>query len=1498
MPDIIIDKRTVVEKDISYSPPANGTYSKPIKLDVDNLYPMSLIYSGDEQTGEPLTARNLADISTINNVNGVPLGMPANNGLGIVQWDYYKPEWYNVNNFKLHIDLGAIYDIDYAFVWIPASAENQGLVLYSSRNGTDNLIVADTQGTNISTGSWLKIEFTNSSAQGGIRYFTIGMKYPASFIKGFVLYGRKKGVVINKGLKKRRNVNPRSYDKVIGTNGFYFEEPEMLSRIAGLARWYTQPDWWVGESFRNVGSAYNHTVDEFNFRFDNSHMGSLDQQLQAYKNYGTKSMFTPTQSPQALRPIGTANPGLSKPINPGLSTINLTATTNPINYTFISRLYWNIAARYGSNINADLQFVQLDQGVSQPIRIGLGIMEALEVGNEYDAWWNGEAAYFNPEEMAAYMSAIYDGHKGIMGEGFGAKNADPSIKVVMVAIALSDNITYVKRMIWWWDKNRGKGNYPIDVLNFHYYNSTGGSQLVNDGTGIHGLQPEKGDLIKTCDLWTDFRDKYLPFAEIWCSETGYDEHLGGKLSPLRNTPEERARMKSYWLGRLMVVMQMHGMDAIQHYWYSNHSYPWFQAQKVDEPNPASFMSSGLVDGNYPEDYNHRYPLMSYYYVATYRHILTGYTFSHSVMEEGVYKIEEQIFTGDTSTLWAACYKNYKTDETLLLVWLGSADFVTKNIGIKIAEASTVAINVEEAEERTTYDGVEIPLVKANNVVSLVASECIKFVKTATVGTPKLLQPTKVEVQKINNGSLITWQDNNVKNVLVRISRSTDAEQGFTVLVEDVYNTASYFDATAGSTDYFYKVQAVKEDTPIEPEEPIDPEEPVDPPAPGVDEDPFLATWNTGTRVSGMIPWEAHDAYLEDNVHDVQGFGAWKDGATTNFYNDAIKIQDNPSYPIRINIRKYKPTVTSIRVLLKTNYVPTNFYYIKAGEFTKRLIATTPETTSGWTTLPLPQAENVTWIIIEPLHRGDSPNEVQINGSYVVPPVVNAVQRNVLFKDMTWQNAFEWNILDNDGRPYTPTQRIALFKQHQGMRHYLDRIHMEPSKGDFYFAPSYNGAGSWNYDNMYQLMKDNGIDVRVCIKNSPDWLQNTWPSELRGSEQLPVEYETSREVTTAKAMLPESYLAEGKLFFQFVARYGSVEVALDRISVHTEQGQVFPHNQKRTGLNLVNKVEVTNEPDSWWHGWQGFSKARQLAARMSCVYDGHMGTLGANVGAKAADPNVSVSFPGLGVATIEEYMSVLDWCREFRGYNQDGSINVPFDVVNYHVYSNDGGSTQYGTATRGLPPEESGFLDKMQYFIDFTNEHLKGMPVILGEYGYDISQFSKQRSARVIDLGNETSDKTLRKLVQAQWTLRSMLCGWIVGLLEQQSYMLDDVSNDEYGNYAQGGFVDNMTRRPVGNFTYQAKALLGEYYRDAIISKTSSAWVIRGKNSSNEVMYVLWIPTETGATGTYNLAMAGVTSVKKYVLSENSIIPTETTIAVTGGTLNVAISETPVFIKVI
>ncbi|MEL7005268.1 MAG: hypothetical protein AAFN93_21420, partial [Bacteroidota bacterium] len=55
---------------------------------------------------------------------------------------------------------------------------------------------------------------------------------------------------------------------------------------------------------------------------------------------------------------------------------------------------------------------------------------AIEPGNEMNKDWITDREKASPRDMAAFLSAVIDGHMGLMGQGHGIRTADPSMKIV------------------------------------------------------------------------------------------------------------------------------------------------------------------------------------------------------------------------------------------------------------------------------------------------------------------------------------------------------------------------------------------------------------------------------------------------------------------------------------------------------------------------------------------------------------------------------------------------------------------------------------------------------------------------------------------------------------------------------------------------------------------------------------------------------------------------------------------------------------------------------------------------------------------------------------------------------------------------------------------------------------------------------------------------------------------------------------------------------------
>ncbi|WP_240543764.1 hypothetical protein [Spirosoma foliorum] len=304
--------------------------------------------------------------------------------------------------------------------------------------------------------------------------------------------------------------------------------------------------------------------------------------------------------------------------------------------------------------------------------------------------------------------------------------------------------------------------------------------------------------------------------------------------------------------------------------------------------------------------------------------------------------------------------------------------------------------------------------------------------------------------------------------------------------------------------------------------------------------------------------------------------------------------------------------------------------------------------------------------------GDYPTELELYGTYQKGHEPALAQLPITpFRHKLGINGFEWYVENPDApsalRPVDDT-RVNALKSFSLMRQYMDWDKLEASKGQYTYTPTF--SGSWDYDAMYTRLQAEGIDLLACFQTLPKWMENTYPAGGRDYSNVPAQY--GSDLTS-----PKSYLAHARVAFQYIARYGfnkRINPSLLSVSsVKTTAGV----NSVKMGLGLVRYIECNNEPDKTWKGRNGYQSAREYAANLSAFYDGHKNTLGPGVGVKNADPSVTVVMGGMSTATTDYIRAMIDWCKEFRGYRPDGSVNLCWDVINQHLYANDAQSSQGG-----------------------------------------------------------------------------------------------------------------------------------------------------------------------------------------------------------------------------
>lgn len=519
--------------------------------------------------------------------------------------------------------------------------------------------------------------------------------------------------------------------------------------------------------------------------------------------------------------------------------------------------------------------------------------------------------------------------------------------------------------------------------------------------------------------------------------------------------------------------------------------------------------------------------------------------------------------------------------------------------------------------------------------------------------------------------------------------------------------------------------------------------------------------------------------------------------------------------------------------------------------------------------------------------GSFPTELELYGTYQAgkEPALSPLQTTP-FRNKLGINGFEWNIEDSDApsalRP-VDEKRVQAIKSFAAFRHYMDWDKLEAEPGSYTYNPTF--SGSWNYDAMYERLKAEGIDVLACFQTLPKWMENTYPEGGRDYSNVPAKY-------GADLSLPSSYIEHARVGFQYIARYG-YNKHIDPTLLHVSQETTWAGvNSLKVGLGLIRYIECNNEPDKTWKGRNGYQSPREYAANLSAFYDGHKNTLGPGVGVKNADPSVQVVIGGISASSTDYVRAMIDWCKEFRGYRPDGSVDLCWNVINQHLYANDAQSSQNGGGSRGAAPELAGVGEQAAAFVQLARQYANGMPVWITEAGYDVNQGSPFRA---IPIGGKSVLAT-----QADWILRTALLYSRVGIDRVfffQAYDHDVLNATQFSSMGLLYDDANKTRKPAADFLYQAKNLLGDYrYRETLKpAGTPSNLLIDRYELDGQSAYVLLIPDERGRTGTYNLPVANGDSVLICVPTAGQEKMTSTLQISQIGTITVNVSETPVFV---
>jgi hypothetical protein len=282
----------------------------------------------------------------------------------------------------------------------------------------------------------------------------------------------------------------------------------------------------------------------------------------------------------------------------------------------------------------------------------------------------------------------------------------------------------------------------------------------------------------------------------------------------------------------------------------------------------------------------------------------------------------------------------------------------------------------------------------------------------------------------------------------------------------------------------------------------------------------------------------------------------------------------------------------------------------------------------------------------------------------------------------------------------------------------------------------------------------------------------------------------------------------------------------------------------------------------------------------------MGKLGPGVGVKTADPNIKVVMGGLATANVAYVQAMIAWCKQNRGLKADGSVNLCFDVINYHWYSNDGNVLTNTVATTGVAPELNPGGAIADGFVQLAASLPSHPEVWITEAGYDINPQSTQRA---IAIGNKSVQVT-----QADWNLRTALMYMRHGVNRLFFYQLfDDLINGPVTFQTAGMANADVTPRPALYYIAQVSQLMGNYVYGGTLNSDP---LVDKYTSGSHTIYVLTIPDQTGRTGQYTLNLGASTQAIIYTLNPASTAITKTQVPVINGQLTLTVTETPSFVQ--
>ena len=463
-----------------------------------------------------------------------------------------------------------------------------------------------------------------------------------------------------------------------------------------------------------------------------------------------------------------------------------------------------------------------------------------------------------------------------------------------------------------------------------------------------------------------------------------------------------------------------------------------------------------------------------------------------------------------------------------------------------------------------------------------------------------------------------------------------------------------------------------------------------------------------------------------------------------------------------------------------------------------------------------------------------------------------------------------------GFHWIPLQQLEPFKS---IRVYIPTGWMWRPDGLF-VEPLFQGSVPtvFGYDTYLTNAKAQNLEVVATLNQTPDWYAGL-SSGIGSNDFPPIKPGLDRAD-------PASYQDFAEFMWQMTARYGRVNYPDSVLRVDTMPRWVgdIP-NVPKSGLDLLNIIEVWNEPDKWWklntNENDAYMQPEEYAAMLSICYDS----------IKSADPTMKVVMAGLAGIDLVYLNRMKTW---FEANRDDGIF--PADAINVHFYNNL--ATQFGGFPwqffdgGGMCPE----LDVNFYLIDEANDFCSalGKELWITEFGYDTRLPSPQYAAPV---GGFTSEE-----LQAQWLVRIYLEYIRYGVDNMYMYNGIDEPNAENGGLYQncGLIYASDAPEPYGekqgylSMVKLIEELTEVQYEEDLSTSDVRIMAFRKKNGGRRLVY--WSPTMSGTSVSFTVLGSTELTATEWPQAYDEPFINDFTLCVQTPLINMAFAEVKVFLQ--